>query len=298
MRILVSGGSGFLGAALAGALRREGHHVSNLTRTPRSPHDIAWSPQGGAAAIPAIDDTDVVVNLAGEPIAGGRWTAARKAAIRRSRVDATRALALAIASARRPPSVLLSASGIDYYPEGDEPVTEDTPSGTSFLASVCRDWEAEALAAAGRTRVVLLRTAVVLARDAGALPQLARPFWFFAGGPLGSGRQPFSWIHLDDWVAMVRWAMSTESIAGPLNVTSPRPVTNREVARTLGRVLARPSVMPAPAAALRLILGREMADTLLLTGRRVVPAKALAHGFTFRYADLEAALRAIYAKAA
>ena len=181
-----------------------------------------------------------------------------------------------------------------YGSRGDEAATEDTPPGSGFLARVCREWEAEALVAAGRTRVVLLRTAVVLARHGGALPQLARPFWFFAGGPLGSGRQHMAWSHLDDWVAMVRWAIATAAISGPLNVTSPQPVTNGQMAQTLGRVLHRPAFMPAPAAALRLMLGTEMADALLLTGRRVVPAKALANGFTFRYPDIEGALRAIY----
>ena len=295
MRILVSGGSGFLGSALGDSLRREGHQVTNLTRTPRHHQDLAWSPHGGGGPIPVINETDVIVNLAGESIAGGRWTAARKEAIRGSRVAATRALAEAIRSARRPPPVFISASGVDVYGSGgDGPATEDTPPGSGFLSRVCREWEAEALVAAGRTRVVLLRTAVVLARHGGALPQLARPFWFFAGGPLGSGRQYMSWIHLDDWVSMVRWAIGTAAISGPLNVTSPQPVTNRQMAQTLGRVLHRPAIMPAPAAALRLMLGTEMADSLLLTGRRVVPAKALAHGFTFRYPDLEGALRAIY----
>lgn len=293
MRILVAGGSGFLGTAIGERLRHEGHQVTNLTRTPRHRQDMAWSPGTGPATIPAINDTDVVVNLAGEPIAGGRWTAARKAAIRGSRVAATRALADAIRSARRPPSVFVSASGIDVYPHGDEPVTEEGRAGSGFLAKVCQEWEAEALVAAGRTRVVLLRTALVLARYGGALPQIARPFWFFAGGRLGSGRQHVSWIHLDDWTGMVRWAISTPSISGPLNVSSPHPVTNAEMAQALGRVLRRPSLLPAPAAALRIALG-EMADSLLLSGRRVVPAKALAHGFEFRYPDLEPALRAIY----
>ncbi len=294
MRILVAGGSGFLGSALGDSLRRDGHQVTNLTRTPRHHQDLAWSPQGGSAAIPVINDTDVIVNLAGESIAGGRWTAARKAAIRGSRVAATRALAEAIRSARRPPAAFVSASGIDVYgARGDEPVTEETASGSGFLASVCREWEAEALVAAGRTRVVLLRTALVLAREGGALPQMARPFWFFAGGPVGSGRQYVSWIHLDDWIAMVRWAIATAPIAGPLNVSSPNPVPNGEFAKTLGRVLHRPSIVRAPAPALRLLLG-EMADALLLSGRRVVPAKALAGGFTFAHPHLDEALEAIY----
>jgi uncharacterized protein (TIGR01777 family) len=293
MRILVAGGSGFLGTALSDALRREGHQVTNLTRTPRHHQDLAWLPQAGGAALP-VNDTDVIVNLAGESIAGGRWTPARKAAIRGSRVAATRALAEAIRAARRPPSAFLSGSGIDIYPAStSETATEDTPPGSSFLASVCREWEAEALVAAGRTRVILLRTALVLARHGGALPQIARPFWFFAGGTVGPGGQPVSWIHLEDWVAMVQWAIARTAISGPLNVAAPNPVTNREMAKALGRVLHRPAFVPAPAAAMRLALG-EMADALLLTGRRVAPAKALAHGFAFRYPELEGALRALY----
>lgn len=290
----MAGGSGFLGSALVDSWRRGGHDVRTLTRRPRRPDDIAWSPgTNDTTWAPAIDDADVVVNLAGESIAGGRWTTARKAEIRESRVRATRALASAIANAARPPSVLISASAVGVYgPRGDEPVTEDTPAGAGFLASVCRDWEAEALAAVPATRVVLLRTGLVLASHGGALPQIALPFRFFAGGPVGSGRQYMPWIHLDDWVALARWAAEA-GVSGPLNLSAPNPVTNAEFATALGRVLGRPAVVPAPAFALRLALG-EMAEALLLSGQRMLPTKALAAGFRFRYERIEDALGAIY----
>jgi len=293
--IVIAGGTGFLGTALLDALRMDGHSVIVLTRTAKRSHEVAWSPGDPAAAWTSVlEDAGALINLAGVSIAGGRWTAARKAAIRESRTQATRALVQAIRSARRPPSVFLSASAVGFYGmRGDEPATETTVAGSDFLADVCRDWEAAARHASPTSRVVLLRTGVVLAREGGALPQLALPFKLFAGGPVGSGRQFMSWIHLADWVAMVLWALRTPGIAGPLNLTAPEPVTNAEFSRTLGRALGRPSWLHAPAFALRLALG-EMADALVLGGQRVLPEVARQHGFAFRYPTLEAALRAIY----
>jgi uncharacterized protein (TIGR01777 family) len=293
MKIVVAGGSGFLGSALVRAMRQAGDDVAILTRNPRSEHDVAWTPGSTDAAwTHAVHGADAVVNLAGASIADRRWTTARKGAIRDSRIRATAALATAIASARTPP-IFVSGSAVGVYgPRGDEPVTEDTSPGFDFLAHVCRDWEQEALRAAESTRVVLLRTGLVLSKDGGALPRMALPFRAFAGGPLGSGRQFMPWIHVDDWVAMTRWAIVSSSASGPLNVTAPNPVTNADFARALGRALARPAVMPAPAFALRLALG-DMADALL-TGQRALPARAMALGFRFRYERLEEALRAIY----
>ena len=295
MRIVVAGGTGFLGSTLVDAWRREGHDVAILTRHARGPDHIAWAPESSDTSwANAIDGADLVANLAGEPIAAKRWTTARKAAIRDSRVRATRALATAITRAARPPTVFVSASGIGVYgPRDDAPVSEETTPGVDFLASVCREWEAEAMGAARATRVVLLRTGLVLSQHGGALPQIALPFRFFAGGPVGSGRQYMSWIHLDDWVAMTRWSAATAAVAGPLNLTAPNPVTNAEFSRALGEALDRPAFMRAPAPALRLALG-EMADALLLTGQRVLPARARALGFGFRYERVEDALRAIY----
>jgi uncharacterized protein (TIGR01777 family) len=295
MRIIVAGGTGFLGSALVSRLGRERHDVQVLTRQRRGPEQIEWTPDGTAGAwAGALDGADAVVNLAGESIAGGRWTARRKAAIRDSRIRATRSLVAAIQSATRRPAVFVSSSGVGYYgPHGAEPVTEDARPADDFLAAVCRDWEAEAMRAAPATRVVLLRTGVVLDKDGGALPQIALPFRLFAGGPVGSGRQYMSWIHRKDWVGLATWALQTDSVSGPVNLTAPEPVTNAEFSRALGRVLHRPAFMPAPAFAMRLALG-EMADALLLSGQRVVPAKAQARGYQFQFATLEPALREIY----
>ncbi len=295
MKVIIAGGTGFLGSALVRSLERDGHQPTLLTRTPRQRNHLAWAPNTSIFTS-AITEADVVVNLAGESIAGGRWSEARKSAIRGSRVTATRSLAEAVRAVRGSPPVFISGSAIGIYGTRDDaPVTEETPPGSDFLASVCREWEGEALAAAGRTRVVLLRTGLVLDRKGGALPQMARPFWFMAGGPLGSGRQAMSWVHVDDWVNMVRWSMDHAAVVGALNVTAPNPVTNAEMAATLGAVLHRPAALPAPAPALRLLLG-EMADALLLGGQRVLPARATSLGFQFRYPALEPALREIYSR--
>jgi NAD dependent epimerase/dehydratase family enzyme len=258
-RIIVAGGTGLLGTALAEALRLDGHSVVALSRRPTHPHEVRWSPAEGLGAwTSALDDAQAVVNLAGVSIASGRWTAARKAAIRESRRQATGALVRAITA-----------------------------------ADVCREWEAIALQASPVSRVVLLRSGVVLARNGGALPQLALPFKLFAGGPAGTGQQFLSWIHMHDWVTMVKWALATPTVEGALNVTAPAPVTNEEFSRTLGRVLGRPSLLRAPAFALRLVLG-EMADALVLGGQRVLPEVARERGFVFSYPTLEPALREIY----
>jgi uncharacterized protein (TIGR01777 family) len=296
MRIIVAGGTGFLGNALVTRLVGEHHDVRVLTRRPRAPEQIEWTPDGTTGPwASALDGADAVVNLAGESIAGGRWTARRKAVIRDSRIRATRSLVTAMQSARHPPAVFLSGSAVGYYgPRDAQPVTEDTPPGDDFLANLSRDWEAEALRASLATRVVLLRTGLVLEKDGGALPQIALPFRLFVGGPVGSGRQYMSWIHRKDWVGLATWALQTETASGPLNLTAPEPVTNAEFSGSLGRVLHRPAFMPAPALAMRIVLG-EMADALLLTGQRVLPAKAQALGYRFQFATLESALRDIYA---
>jgi uncharacterized protein (TIGR01777 family) len=295
MRIIVAGGSGFLGRALVHACRREGHEVTVLTRQPRGDNDVRWTPGSGARAWAAtLERSDAVVNLSGEGIADQPWTEARKRAIFDSRVAATRALTDAIRVCAHPPRVFLSASGIGFYgTRADGPVTEDSPAGSDFLADVCRAWEKETEGAAGVSRIVLLRTALVLARDGGALPRMAMPFRFFVGGRLGSGRQYVSWIHLADWVGMVRWALSTAAVAGPLNVTAPSPVTNAEFTRELAAAMHRPALFPVPALALRIILGREMADTMLLEGQQALPAKAQRLGYQFRFVELGRALQEV-----
>lgn len=312
MKIVIAGGTGFLGRPLAETYAEEGHDVRVLTRSlpdGESRHDpgtgkpgvtrVGWTP-GAASANAAtgwaacLDDADAVINLAGEAIADKRWTPQRKAQLRDSRIGPTRALAQAINAAAAPPRVLISASGVGYYGAGDEPKTEESPAGTDFIAQLCEEWEAEARrAAAAGARVVLLRTGVVLERSGGALTKMMTPFRFFAGGPIGSGRQWMSWIHRLDYFEMVRWIVETPAVEGPVNATAPHPVTNREFARALGRALHRPSLLPAPAFALRLLFG-ELADPLLLSGQRVLPARAQAHGYHFRYPEIDLAMRGIF----
>ena len=300
MRIVIAGGTGFLGRPLASALAADGHDVVVLSRSAGGdgPRRVAWAPDGTAGPwATAIDGAGAVVNLAGESIAARRWTAAQKNRILESRVRATRSLVEAIAKASAPPPVFVSGSAVGYYgPLADQVVTEDSPAGDDFLAGVCAAWEAEARRAeSGRTRVVCIRTGIVLERNGGALPQMLPPFRFGAGGPVGSGRQYWPWIHRDDWIAMVQWAIATAVAAGPINATAPTPETNRAFAQALGRSIHRPSFMPAPAFALRLLLG-EMADALLLSGQRAVPAKAQRLGFSFKYTQLDRALAAILGK--
>ena len=295
VNVLLAGGTGFLGSALVRALRQRGHSVTVLSRSPKGPGEALWPADASDPSLQArVDGADAVINLAGSPIAAGRWTEARKAGILRSRVDATRALANAIVVSSHPPPVFLSGSAVGYYGvQGDAPLDETSPAGADFLARVCVKWEASAMAAAGHSRVVLLRTGLVFDRNGGALPTIARPFRWGVGGPLGSGRQYMSWIYLDDWVGLVLWALERDSIVGPLNLTAPAPVTNNEFSRVLANELGLPAVLRAPAPALRLVLG-EMADALLLGGQRVLPRKAEDAGFTFRFAHLSPVLHALY----
>ena len=302
IKIVIAGGSGFLGRPLAAALAEQGHEVVTLTRGdgPRRGQTrsraAGWTPNGDVGPWAAeIDGAGAVVNLAGEPIAGRRWSAAQKQRILDSRVDATRSLVAAINAAAAPPPVFVSGSAVGYYgPRGDETVTEETPGGADFLATVCRQWEAEAMpAASGRTRVACIRTGIVLEKDGGALPQMLPPFRFGVGGPVGSGRQYWPWIHRADWIALVQWTIATPGAGGAINGTAPNPVTNAEFARALGRAMHRPAIMPAPGFALRLLLG-EMADALLLSGQRAIPATPERLGFTFRYATVDRALGALF----
>jgi hypothetical protein len=307
MKIVIAGGTGFLGRPLANTLLQEGHEVVLLTRgTPDSARAeakgaraVSWDPDGKVGPwSEEVSGAQAVVNLAGESIAGKRWTGAQKARIRDSRVRATRSLAAAIRAAAVPGSVLVSGSAVGYYgPRGDEEVKEDQPAGSDFLGRVCDEWEREALGASSdRTRVALIRTGIVLEKDGGALPEMLPPFRFGVGGPVGSGRQYWPWIHRDDWVALVRWVISTPAASGAINATAPKPVSSAAFAHALGRAMHRPSFMPAPGFALRLLLG-EMADALLLSGQNAVPAKAARAGFQFRYGKIDEALGAIFARA-
>jgi uncharacterized protein (TIGR01777 family) len=308
MKVVIAGGTGFLGAPLAEAYAEEGHDVRVLTRSVPagvSRHDpgtgvpgitrVGWTPDGAAGALPRVlDGADAVINLAGVSIDRGRWSPQRKASLRDSRILATRSLTEAIAMAAPAPAVFISGSGVGYYgPHGDEPLTESAPAGKDFLAELCKDWEAEAARAErSATRVVLLRTGIVLERSGGALARMITPFRFFLGGRIGSGRQYVSWIHRHDWVEMVRWIVQTPQACGAMNATAPHPVTNRELARALGRGLHRPSLARVPAIALRMALG-EVAGALL-TGQRVLPERAHTLGYHFRYPEIDIAMRGIF----
>lgn len=295
MKVLVAGGTGFIGRALTGALGADGHAVRVLTRRPErgGANAVRWNPAAGEVDRAGLAWADAVVNLAGATIAR-RWTPLIKREIRESRVDATTFLAVALAALPRPPRVFVSASAIGYYGDrGDELVDESSAPGTDFLSQVTRDWEsAAAPASAAGMRVVLPRIGLVVAPRGGLLAPLLPIFRLGLGGPLASGRQWWSWITLDDLVAVIGFALRVETLQGPVNAVAPHPVTNAEFARTLGRVLRRPAVIPVPAFALRLRYG-EAADGALLTGCRVSSARLVAAGYTFRSPDLEAALRSL-----
>jgi len=324
MNILITGGTGFIGGALSRELKNSGHNVIVTTRQQITPKDnvnplsppfskggmggflekLTWDPP---SLIPSdiISNIDAVINFAGESIASGRWTKKRKELILSSRINTTRAL---VQSMRQIPlnppllkgdrgglpKILISASAIGYYgPHEDEYVTEDTPPGADFIAGVCKAWEAEALKAEGLgLRVVLLRIGVVLESDGGALTRMAIPFKFFLGGPVGTGKQWFSWIHRDDAVGIIKYSLENESISGPVNLTAPEPVTNREFSTALGRVLRRPSWFAVPGFMIKPTLGE--LGSVLLTGQRVLPEKALKAGYKFKFTDVNEALRAIF----
>jgi len=294
MRVFVTGASGLIGRALSASLLASGHEVLALSRRGAAA-ELAAGVRcvRGDPAVPGpwLDDLatcDACVNLAGESLAGGRWTVARKRDIRASRVDATRTLTRRIAEGG--PSVLVSGSAIGIYGDrGDEELDESSPPGGDFLAGVAREWEEAAAPAARRARVVLVRTGIVLARGGGALPKLAQPFRLYAGGPLGGGDFWQSWIHIDDEVGLLRLALEDARVSGPLVATAPGPVRNREFASALSRVLRRPSALPTPAFAIRAAIG-EMAD-VVLASQRVLPRKALSLGYAFRWPALEPALR-------
>lgn len=298
MRIIITGGTGLIGRALTDELVSGGHNVVVLSRAPERsagfPEGVrveGWDAHTANGWGHLVEDADAVVNLAGESIGGGRWTAERKQRIRQSRLDAGRAVVQAVELAAHKPRVVVQASGIGYYgPTADQEITEEAPPGDDFLAQVAQEWEAStAPVETLGVRRAIIRTGVVLSLKGGALPRMLFPFKLFAGGPLGSGQQWFPWIHIHDEVTAIRFLIENKDAAGPFNLAAPNPLTNARFSRLVGRALGRPAIVPAPAFALRLALG-EMA-TLLLDGQRAVPHKLQALGFRFRYPQAEEALR-------
>lgn len=297
MKIVIAGASGLVGSRLVPALRAADHDVFRLVRgrPPRTPDEIAWDPASGEIDLGRLEDSDAWINLSGENLGEGRWTAARRQSILRSRVEATRTLVAGLGRLQRKPGVFLSASAVGYYGErGDEELTEESGIGQGFLPEVCLAWETHAEGASRwGVRTVLLRFGVILAPKGGALAKMLPLFRLGLGGRLGSGRQWMSWISIDDVVGVVEHALNTPRTTGPLNVVAPVPVTNAEFTQTLARVLGRPSFLPVPAWALRFALGREMADEALLASTRAVPRRLQETGYAFRHATLDAALRAV-----
>lgn len=294
LRIAISGASGFLGSALMARLQREHITIQRLRRAEREgvgPSDIAWQPNTGQIDLASLDGVNAVINLSGEQIAQ-RWTAKRKRAIRDSRVDSTTLLARSIETLPHPPRVFVSGSAIGIYGDrGDEELDEESQLGSDFLAEVAEAWEqsTEPARAAG-IRVVLIRTGVVLSPNGGALARMLPFFKLGLGGKIGSGAQWMSWIGLRDWLSAVELALATE-ISGPLNLVAPNPVTNEEFARTLGRVVGRPAIVPVPELAVNFVFG-EMGRATLLASQRIRPRRLLEAGFEFAHPTLEQALRA------
>jgi uncharacterized protein len=291
MRVLVSGARGLIGSALLRRLRAGGHETGVLTRHATGPGEIGWDPAGGRLDATAIEGFDAVVHLAGEPIAA-RWTPARKALIRESRVAGTRLLAGRLADLGRPPRVLVSVSAIGYYGDrGDEVLDEESPPGAGFLPEVCRAWEEAAAPASARgIRVVHPRLGLVLTTRGGVLARLLPLFRLGLGGALGDGRAWWSWVVLEDVIGVLDRALADEALAGPVNVVAPGAVTNRTFTRALGRALGRPALLPVPALALRALFG-EMAEGAMLASARVTPARLRAAGHSFRFPGLADALR-------
>jgi uncharacterized protein (TIGR01777 family) len=296
MKVVIAGGSGFLGGPIVERLLARGDDVAVLTRNPapvRAGRALQWDARSQGAWSGEAASADVVINLAGENIGEGRWTAERKKRMISSRLDATGAIVEAL---RREPArarTFISASAVGFYGNrGDEVLDESSPRGSGFLAELVERWEAAAREAESLARLVILRFGVVLAPDGGALKKMMLPFKLGVGGPVGDGRQWMSWLERADAVRIVEWAIDHPAASSTYNATSPQPVSNREFARALGRALHRPALMPAPAFALRLAFG-EMAEEVLLAGQRVVPVRASAEGFAFERPSIDAALAAL-----
>jgi uncharacterized protein (TIGR01777 family) len=303
MRIIVTGGTGFIGHALVYTLLQDGHAVTVLTRRARPARKllgitqvVEWNPTAHGSWEQEFSDVDAVINLAGEPIADGRWTESRKRSITQSRVDATKAIVEALRAHSTRPCTLVNASGIGYYgPSNGISIYETVGPGNGFLADLCVRWEGEARRAEDfGVRVVRLRLGTVLENDGGALGKMVLPFRLFLGGPVLPGSQWVSWIHRHDVIGLIQWTLSHLKVTDAVNAVSPDPVTMRTFCRTLGQVLNRPSWLPVPEYILRAGLGE--LGSVMTTGRRVLPQVALQGGYTFRYPTLEGALRAVFSR--
>jgi len=298
MRIVISGSSGLIGSALVASLRTQGHTVVRLVRRPaQGGGDIQWDPVAGTLDPAALAGVDAVINLSGAGIGDKRWTDAYKRELLDSRLRTTELLAGTIAGIEAPeqrPSVFLSGSAIGWYgPRGDEELTEASSAGSTFLADICKQWEsATGAAEVAGVRTAHLRTGIVLTPKGGALKKQLPLFKFGLGGRFGRGTQWQSWISLDDEVAAIEHLL-TADVSGAVNLTAPHPVTNREFTEVLGKVLKRPTLLPIPSFGPKLLLGGELADALLFTGQRVLPARLATSGFEFRHPTLEVALRAL-----
>lgn len=294
MRILITGASGLIGKALQESFKEKGYDMLLATRSePKDEQHIQWNADTGFADedLGRLEGLDAVIHLAGEGIAGLRWTDEKKKAIRDSRVFGTRTMIEAYARIEKKPKVFISGSAIGFYGDrGDDEMTEASGVGTTFLADVCKEWEAESRRAEDLgIRTVLLRTGIVLSKDGGALATMLTPFKLGVGGVVGSGKQWMSWISLDDVVGIVNYALENENVRGAVNLASPNPVTNEEFTKTLGGVLYRPTFLPLPEFAVNLVFG-EMGDALLIDSTKVIPKRMKDAGYEFKYTDLKAAL--------
>ncbi|MBY0586208.1 TIGR01777 family oxidoreductase [bacterium] len=292
MKFALSGASGMIGSALRRSLENDQHEVIPLVRS-NSGNGIPWNPEKQTIDLASLEGVDGIIHLAGENIAGARWTDAFKEKVYLSRSQGTSTLSRAIKRMDRPPSLFVSASATGYFGDrGDERLTEDSPPGIGFLPTVCRAWEDAARPAALETRLIVTRFGMVLAREGGALAKMLLPFRLGLGGVVGSGQQYMSWISLTDAVSAIRHLIDHDHAEGTFHLVSPSPVTNREFTKTLGNVLHRPTLFPLPAGIARLLMG-EMADGLLLSSARVLPSRLLEAGFRFKHPDLRSALVSI-----
>jgi hypothetical protein len=297
MKIIISGASGLIGKQLVEQLQQHGHDVVRLVRRAASTGEIMWDPKAGVLSASALEGADAVIHLSGAGIGDKRWTSSYKREILESRTITTNLIATTIANMNRKPSVFLSGSAIGIYgPRGDEQLTEVSTDGTSFLADVCKQWEDAAKPASDAgIRTVLLRTGIVLTTKGGALKKQLPLFQLGLGGKFGNGKQWQSWISIDDEVGAIEHLL-TANVSGAVNLTAPNPVTNAEFTSTLARVVKRPAILPIPPFAPKAILGGELADALLFTGQRVIPAALNASGYQFVHPTLEVALRALLKK--